>query len=176
MSAESPPQYPFICGCCRGRNLFWATLTQAFWTGNSEPPMHSDRNTDMNPYHKKILNRKTAAAIMANLRNSGKKTVFTNGCFDILHAGHIKLLASAKNLGDFLVVGLNSDKSVKRIKGPHRPLNTEKDRAAVLSGLESVDAIVLFGQDTPLQLIKLLRPAILVKGADYGRNEIIGSA
>jgi len=113
---------------------------------------------------------------MANLRNSGKKTVFTNGCFDILHAGHIKLLASAKNLGDFLVVGLNSDKSVKRIKGPHRPLNTEKDRAAVLSGLESVDAIVLFGQDTPLQLIKLLRPAILVKGADYGRNEIIGSA
>lgn len=109
------------------------------------------------------------------LKNSDKKIVFTNGCFDILHAGHIKYLNKAKKLGDILIIGLNSDSSVKRLKGKTRPINSQDSRALLLSALEFVDFVVIFDEDTPLNLIEKIRPDILVKGADYAGKEVIGS-
>lgn len=109
------------------------------------------------------------------LKNSDKKIVFTNGCFDILHAGHIKYLNKAKKLGDILIVGLNSDSSVKRLKGKTRPINSQNSRALLLSALEFVDFVVIFDEDTPLNLIEKIRPDILVKGADYAGKEVVGS-
>ena len=119
---------------------------------------------------KKIV---TVEELMPLICNS--KVVFTNGCFDILHAGHVNLLQKAKDLGDILVVGLNSDTSVKRIKGDKRPINSQEDRIEVLSGLQSVDYIVLFDEDTPLKLIESIKPSILVKGGDYLADEIVGA-
>lgn len=104
-----------------------------------------------------------------------KKTVFTNGCFDILHYGHVRYLADAKSTGDILIVGLNSDASTRRLKGKNRPINTQKDRAEVLSALESVDYVVIFKEDTPYRLIKTLKPDILVKGGDWLKKDIIGA-
>ena len=104
-----------------------------------------------------------------------KKIVFTNGCFDILHAGHVKYLKEAKSFGDILIVGLNSDESVKRLKGESRPINTFEDRATVLSALESVDFVVGFSEDTPYELIKVIKPDVLVKGGDYEGKEVVGS-
>jgi len=106
---------------------------------------------------------------------SGKKIVFTNGCFDILHSGHVKYLQEAKSFGDILVVGLNSDESVKRLKGKSRPINNQEDRSIVLSGLQSVDFVVIFDEDTPYNLIKEIEPDILVKGGDYKGKEVVGS-
>jgi D-beta-D-heptose 7-phosphate kinase/D-beta-D-heptose 1-phosphate adenosyltransferase len=103
-----------------------------------------------------------------------RRIVFTNGVFDILHAGHVELLQKARKLGDALVLGLNTDASVRRLKGPARPVNRWRDRAAVLAALECVDAVVGFGEDTPARLIEALRPDILVKGADYALGEIAG--
>jgi D-beta-D-heptose 7-phosphate kinase/D-beta-D-heptose 1-phosphate adenosyltransferase len=112
---------------------------------------------------------------MANgWRQADRTIVFTNGCFDILHAGHVDLLQKARSLGDVLVVGLNTDASVKRLKGVTRPLQNENDRASILSGLESVDAVVLFDEETPLQLIRDLKPDILVKGGDYTVETVVG--
>jgi D-beta-D-heptose 7-phosphate kinase/D-beta-D-heptose 1-phosphate adenosyltransferase len=108
------------------------------------------------------------------LRAGKRRVVFTNGCFDILHAGHVRYLAAAKKLGDALIVGLNSDSSVRRIKGKERPIVPEAERAEVLSGLESVDFIVIFDEPTPIKLIETLRPDVLVKGADWKRGEIVG--
>lgn len=105
----------------------------------------------------------------------GKRIIFTNGCFDILHAGHVSYLEKAKQMGDVLVVGLNSDASARRIKGPGRPVNREKDRARVLAALEAVDYVTLFSEDTPLGLIKELRPHVLVKGADWKKGQIAGA-
>jgi len=99
---------------------------------------------------------------------------FTNGCFDLLHPGHVQYLADARALGDFLVVGLNSDASVARLKGPGRPLQDEAARAAVLLGLRSVDAVVRFDEDTPLELIRALQPDVLVKGGDYTPDTVVG--
>ncbi|MBO4645818.1 MAG: D-glycero-beta-D-manno-heptose 1-phosphate adenylyltransferase [Bacteroidales bacterium] len=101
--------------------------------------------------------------------------VFTNGCFDLLHRGHVTYLAQARDLGDFLVVGLNSDSSVRRLKGPGRPVNREADRALVLAALSSVDCVILFEEDTPEQLIRHIRPDILVKGGDYRICDIVGA-
>lgn len=109
-------------------------------------------------------------------RREGRSVVFTNGCFDILHAGHISLLRRAAGFGDVLVVGLNDDASVRRLKGPERPVHHEQDRAEVLGELESVAMVVLFDEDTPLRLIEALRPDVLVKGADYSESEIVGAA
>ncbi|RUT50527.1 D-glycero-beta-D-manno-heptose-7-phosphate kinase [Campylobacter fetus] len=106
---------------------------------------------------------------------SGKTMVFTNGCFDILHFGHISYLQSAKKLGDMLVVGLNSDRSVKELKGDNRPVNAQSDRSSMLAALEFVDFVVIFDEDTPLNLIKTLKPDILVKGADYTGKKVVGS-
>ncbi len=107
--------------------------------------------------------------------NKSKKIVFTNGCFDILHRGHITYLAEARKLGDLLIIGVNSDASVKRLKGPSRPINSESDRAFVLLGLKSVDAVEVFTDDTPLELIKLIRPSVLVKGGDWKMEQIVGA-
>ena len=113
---------------------------------------------------------------LKNIDRKDKKLVFTNGCFDILHIGHISYLQDAKNLGDILVVGLNTDRSVKALKGDSRPINSENERAAMLAALECVDFVVLFDEDTPLDLIKSLRPDILVKGADYAGKDVVGAA
>lgn len=107
-------------------------------------------------------------------RASGKKIVFTNGCFDILHRGHVAYLNQARALGDFLIIGVNSDDSVKRLKGPTRPINTEADRAYVLAQLRAVDAVEVFTEDTPLELIKAIRPHVLVKGGDWKVDQIVG--
>jgi len=123
----------------------------------------------------KIVSLKKALALRASLKKSGKKAVFTNGCFDLLHAGHVYSLEKARSLGDFLFLGLNSDASVRRLKGPSRPINRAGDRALVLAALAAVDAVVLFGEDTPLKLIKALRPDILVKGADYRNGTVAGA-
>jgi glycerol-3-phosphate cytidylyltransferase len=104
---------------------------------------------------------------IARIREAGGRVVFTNGCFDLLHPGHVSYLRAARSLGDALVVGLNSDASVKRLKGPARPVVPEKDRAAVLEALESVDAVVVFADDTPIRLMRELEPAVYVKGGDY---------
>ena len=113
--------------------------------------------------------------LVDTLRGAHKRIVFTNGVFDILHAGHTTYLDAARALGDVLIVGLNSDASVKRLKGPERPINTESDRATVLEALRSVDYVVLFEQDTPLELITMIVPDVLVKGGDYTRQTIIGA-
>jgi D-beta-D-heptose 7-phosphate kinase/D-beta-D-heptose 1-phosphate adenosyltransferase len=109
-------------------------------------------------------------------RQAGQTIVFTNGCFDVLHVGHARLLREAAALGDFLVVGLNSDASVRRLKGPARPLNREADRAELLAALECVDAITVFDEDTPLALIEAIRPDVLVKGGDYRPEQVVGRA
>ena len=111
---------------------------------------------------------------LAAYRKQGKKIAFTNGCFDILHAGHISYLRAARRTGDLLVVGLNSDRSIRRLKGKDRPVNHESDRVMVLSELESVDYIVVFNEDTPVKLLKSIKPDVLVKGADYRRDQVVG--
>jgi D-glycero-beta-D-manno-heptose 1-phosphate adenylyltransferase len=123
----------------------------------------------------KVVDWEAAARWVAGLQGQGKLAVFTNGCFDLLHVGHVRYLEAARSLGDGLIVGLNTDASVKRLeKGPGRPLNPEGDRARVLAALACVDRVVLFGEDTPLALITLLTPDILVKGGDYRLDEIVG--
>lgn len=122
----------------------------------------------------KIMGPRTLKKWVQAQRAEGKKVVFTNGCFDILHAGHVSVLEFSRAKGDVLVVGLNSDASVKRLKGPSRPVNSQQDRALVLAALASVDAVCVFEQDTPYELIKLVQPDVLVKGGDYKPSEIVG--
>ncbi|GBD96827.1 MAG TPA: D-glycero-beta-D-manno-heptose 1-phosphate adenylyltransferase [Nitrospirae bacterium] len=122
----------------------------------------------------KIIDRAKVKEIVSDLKKQGRKIVFTNGCFDLLHVGHIRYLTEAKKLGDILFIGLNSDKSVSVIK-PGRPVISEKERAEVLSALEMVDYIVLFSEDTPYGLIKEVQPDVLVKGADWQIKDIVGN-
>ncbi len=122
----------------------------------------------------KIFGRRALAAWVEAQRKAGKKIVFTNGCFDILHAGHVSVLEFSRAKGDVLVVGINSDASVQRLKGPTRPVNKQADRALVLAALQSVDAVCVFTEDTPYNLIKIVRPDVLVKGGDYKPSEIVG--
>ena len=122
----------------------------------------------------KIKSPRALAQWVKEARAAGKKIVFTNGCFDILHAGHVSILEFARRQGDELVVGLNSDASVRRLKGPSRPVNTQADRALVLAALESVSAVCIFTEDTPFNLIKRVCPDVLVKGGDYKPSEIVG--
>lgn len=112
--------------------------------------------------------------IVQQLKNRNKKVVITNGCFDIIHRGHIKIFRKAKSLGDVLIVALNSDDSIRRLKGKNRPIMNQEERVEVLSELESIDFIVIFDQDTPENVIKTLKPDILVKGSDYKIEEIVG--
>lgn len=123
----------------------------------------------------KILDRTFLGQRLAMWRFQNKKIVFTNGCFDILHKGHIEYLSKAKDLGDVLIIGLNSDASVKRIKGDNRPVQDETSRLHVLASLRFVEAVTLFEEDTPFELISFLKPDILVKGGDYTEETIVGA-
>ena len=114
-----------------------------------------------------LIERKNISATCEKFRQQGKKIVFTNGCFDILHAGHVRYLTAAKSFGDILIVGLNTDESVKKLKGENRPVNNEQDRAEVLLGLKAVDEVVFFGEQTAENLIAEIKPDIYVKGGDY---------
>jgi D-beta-D-heptose 7-phosphate kinase/D-beta-D-heptose 1-phosphate adenosyltransferase len=124
---------------------------------------------------KKLITLKDLRARLGALRKKKKRIVFTNGCFDIIHAGHVRYLGKAKTLGDILIVGLNSDSSVKSIKGAKRPLVPQKERAEVLGALEAVDYVVIFKGSTPIKLIEAIKPDILVKGADWTEKEIVGA-
>ena len=112
--------------------------------------------------------------ICNDLKLKGKKIVFTNGCFDLLHSGHICYLEAAKKFGDILIIGLNSDRSVRSLKGKHRPINLQSERAIILAALEVVDYVVIFEENTPYELIKLIKPNTLVKGGDYKNKEVVG--
>lgn len=122
----------------------------------------------------KIKKRKELLKIIKNLKSKGKRVVFTNGCFDLLHLGHVRYLEEAKSLGDILVVAVNSDSSVRKLKGPKRPIFPEADRTEILSCLACVDYITIFNEPDPLKLITSLKPNLLVKGGDWAREQIVG--
>lgn len=122
----------------------------------------------------RIKTQDEISSLVNSLKKQGKKIVFTNGCFDILHIGHVEYLSQAKACGDVLILGLNSDKSVQHLKGNNRPINTQKDRAYILAALESVDYVVIFNENTPYELIKVIQPNVLVKGGDYKNKEVVG--
>lgn len=122
-----------------------------------------------------LLSLEEAVKIRKKCKEKGRKVVFTNGCFDIIHVGHIRLLKEASKLGDVLIIGLNSDDSVRKIKGPTRPINPLPDRAEILSSIRYVDYVIAFEEETPYRLINILLPDILVKGGDYKRDEIVGA-
>ncbi len=123
----------------------------------------------------KIVSKEDALQKINAQKLNGKKIVFTNGCFDIIHPGHVDYLSQARDLGDFLILGLNTDNSVKRLqKAPNRPINNEQARASVLAALASIDLIVLFDEETPYELISFLKPDVLVKGNDYEVEKIVG--
>jgi D-beta-D-heptose 7-phosphate kinase/D-beta-D-heptose 1-phosphate adenosyltransferase len=130
---------------------------------------HRHFDTDL-----KIKSRDLLSRILDGERKRGRTIVFTNGCFDLLHVGHVKYLQKARELGDLLVLGLNSDASIRRLKGPHRPLIGQEERAHILAALKCIDYVVIFDEDTPLELIRALRPAVLVKGGDYAPEEVVG--
>jgi D-beta-D-heptose 7-phosphate kinase/D-beta-D-heptose 1-phosphate adenosyltransferase len=123
---------------------------------------------------RKLHERQALARLLAGRRTKGETVVFTNGCFDLLHVGHVKYLQAARQLGDLLVLGLNSDASIRRLKGPKRPLIDQDERAHILAALDCIDFVVIFDEDTPLDLITALRPDILVKGADYTPEGVVG--
>lgn len=125
--------------------------------------------------NKKIIILKSLVAKLPALRKKGKVIAFTNGCFDIMHMGHVAYLQKAKRDNRILIVGLNSDRSIQRIKGPNRPICPQKSRAAVLAALACVDFVVLFNEETPYNLIKAVKPDILIKGADYKNRVVVGA-
>jgi D-beta-D-heptose 7-phosphate kinase/D-beta-D-heptose 1-phosphate adenosyltransferase len=124
----------------------------------------------------KIVDLETLQKILAEARSGKRRIVFTNGCFDLLHAGHIQYLEEAGKLGDLLIIGLNSDRSVNELKGRQRPILKQEERARILAGLASVSYITIFDESTPLELIKALLPDLLVKGGDWGTHQIVGRA
>lgn len=131
--------------------------------------------TILSQIESKIVSLQDAAELVSNWKADGQKVVFTNGCFDVLHYGHVCYLSEAKGLGLKLIIGLNSDASVKRLKGETRPINGEKERATLLAALGFVDAVVIFEEDTPEKLIKAVKPDFLVKGGDYTFETIVGA-
>jgi rfaE bifunctional protein nucleotidyltransferase chain/domain len=122
----------------------------------------------------RVLTQADTRALVARLRAAGQRIVFTNGVYDVLHPGHVRYLQQARALGDALIVGVNADASVRRNKGPQRPINPEAERAEVIAALDCVDAAVLFDEDTPADIIRLVQPDILVKGADWPADQIVG--
>jgi len=126
------------------------------------------------PARSKIKTIRQLKTILARLRRKGERIVFTNGCFDLFHIGHLRYLQRSRRFGDRLVIGINSDRSVKKIKGPLRPLLPQDERAELLAALACVDFVTIFDEPDPLALIKKLRPDVLIKGSDWGKNEIIG--
>jgi rfaE bifunctional protein nucleotidyltransferase chain/domain len=129
----------------------------------------------MEKYHLKIRELPDAKKKVERLRSKNKKIVFTNGCFDILHIGHARYLYAAREMGDFLIVAMNSDRSVKAIKGPDRPIMNQSERSEMLASLECVDMVVIFDEDNPMEVIRYLMPDILVKGGDWKEEDIIGA-
>ncbi|MBN2034695.1 MAG: D-glycero-beta-D-manno-heptose 1-phosphate adenylyltransferase [Deltaproteobacteria bacterium] len=129
----------------------------------------------MKNYRRKIKDLPSLCRVSEHHKAQGKKIVFTNGCFDIMHPGHTRYLWAARQLGDYLVVGVNSDRSVRHIKGEGRPVTAQEDRTEVLAALSSVDAVVVFDEDNPLKVIRLLMPDVLVKGGDWPEDKIIGA-
>ena len=123
----------------------------------------------------KVQDWATIQRTVENWRKDGYRIVFTNGCFDLLHFGHLHLLANARELGDRLIVGLNSEESIRRLKGPFRPIQDNESRQYLLAGLSCVDAVVVFEEDTPLELIKWIKPDVLVKGGDWSIDQIVGA-
>jgi len=123
----------------------------------------------------KVLAGQELETALQKFRTEKKRIVFTNGCFDLLHIGHVRYLEEAAKLGDILIVGINTDASVRKLKGPTRPIQNETDRAEILASLKAVSHTVLFGEDTPLELIKIVQPNVLVKGGDWKINQIVGS-
>jgi rfaE bifunctional protein nucleotidyltransferase chain/domain len=126
------------------------------------------------PATSRVMTLDGLAAFASQQRAAGRQIVFTNGVFDLLHPGHVRYLQEARALGDLLIVGLNADESVRRNKGPTRPINPEAERAEVLAALASVDAVAVFSEDTPAEIIRLVQPDILVKGADWAADAIVG--
>jgi rfaE bifunctional protein nucleotidyltransferase chain/domain len=122
----------------------------------------------------RVLTWEQTGSFVRTARASGRRIVFTNGVFDLLHPGHVRYLQQARSLGDLLIVGLNADASVKRNKGPGRPITPEDERAEVLAALECVDAVVIFDQDTPADIVRLVQPDVLVKGADWPADQVVG--
>jgi D-beta-D-heptose 7-phosphate kinase/D-beta-D-heptose 1-phosphate adenosyltransferase len=133
-----------------------------------------DRLEEHIPHTGKVLTRASVGAAALRWRQGGKRIVFTNGCFDILHAGHVEYLKFARSRGDVLIVGVNEDESVRRLKGPTRPVNQLADRLTVLAALEVVDGVVPFGEDTPRALVEQITPHVLVKGEDYIDKPVVG--
>ena len=123
----------------------------------------------------KILDQERLLVKLIDWKKENKKIVFTNGCFDLIHLGHIEVIARSADLGDILIIGMNTDNSIKRLKGPKRPIVEEISRAKQLAALEFVDAVVLFDQDTPIDLIKMINPNIITKGGDYITDQVIGN-
>ena len=123
--------------------------------------------------HPRVLPREEVARIARRERDAGRVVVTTNGCFDVLHVGHARYLREARALGDLLIVGVNSDDSVRRLKGPERPIIPEDERAEMLASLEAVDYVTVFGEDTPCELLELVRPSVHVKGGDYTLDQVI---
>ena len=125
--------------------------------------------------HSKILDKERLLVKLTNWKEENKKIVFTNGCFDLIHLGHIELIARSADLGDILIIGVNTDNSIKRLKGKNRPIVEEISRAKQLAALEFVDAVVFFDQDTPIDLIKMINPNVITKGGDYNTDQVIGN-
>lgn len=126
------------------------------------------------PAAARVLSQADAAARAEQARAAGRRVVFTNGVFDLLHPGHVRYLQDARSYGDLLIVGLNADASVRRNKGPERPINPQDERAEVLAALACVDGVVIFDEDTPADIIRLIQPDVLVKGADWAEDAIVG--
>ncbi|MBK7571850.1 MAG: D-glycero-beta-D-manno-heptose 1-phosphate adenylyltransferase [Bacteroidetes bacterium] len=131
--------------------------------------------THLDIIKRKVIDLNQLQHALYRWRFLSKKLVFTNGCFDILHLGHIDYLSKASDLGDILIVGVNSDASTSRLKGPHRPINNEEQRSILLAALHFIDAVIVFDDPTPLELIKMVRPDVLVKGSDYNLSNIVGA-
>jgi D-beta-D-heptose 7-phosphate kinase/D-beta-D-heptose 1-phosphate adenosyltransferase len=129
----------------------------------------------LNKLKAKIFNIKDLSQIIKEWKLNGDKIIFTNGCFDLIHLGHLEILARSADLGDKLIVGINSDMSIKKIKGNSRPIIEEDSRAKQLAAIEFIDAVILFNEDTPFDLINILKPDVLTKGGDYKKNDIVGN-
>ena len=125
--------------------------------------------------HSKILDKERLLVKLTDWKEENKKIVFTNGCFDLIHLGHIEVIARSADLGDILIIGVNTDNSIKRLKGKNRPIVEEISRAKQLAALEFVDAVVFFDQDTPIDLIKVINPNVITKGGDYNTDQVIGN-
>ena len=146
----------------------------AFFGRDPSDPARGRRVLKTTPARERLLTRDQAARRAAELRARGKVVVFTNGVFDLLHPGHVRYLRQARGLGDALIVGVNADESVRRNKGPARPVTPGRERAELLAALEVVDAAVIFAEDTPADIIRAIEPDVLVKGADWAADQIVG--